>query len=70
MIMSTLNAMSFRAALTALPMLAITVALTASGSIALAVVPPTGSLLVGSDNFTYPDGTILGLAGGTGWQWN
>ncbi len=70
MIMVTINAMSFRAALTALPMLAITVALTASGSIALAVVPPTGSLLVGSDNFTYPDGTILGLAGGTGWQWN
>ncbi len=70
MIMVTINAMSFRAALTALPMLAITVALTASGSIALAVVPPTGSSLIGSDNFTYPDGTILGLAGGTGWEWN
>lgn len=70
MIMSTLNAMSFRAALTALPMLAITVALTASGSIALAVVPPTGSLLVGSDDFTYPNGPIPGLDGGTGWEWN
>lgn len=70
MIMSTLNSMSFRAALTVLPMLAISVALTAFGSIALAVVPPTGSSLVGSDDFTYPDGTILGLAGGTGWQWN
>lgn len=70
MIMSSLNVMCFRAALTALPMLAITVALTASGSIAVAVVPPTGSSLVGSDDFTYPDGTILGLAGGTGWQWN
>jgi hypothetical protein len=70
MITSTVIAPSLRTALAALPMLAIVVAWTGWASIALAVVPPTGSLLVGSDDFTYPDGTILGLSGGTGWEWN
>lgn len=35
-----------------------------------AAVPPAGALSVGSDDFTYADGTILGLNGGAGWQWN
>lgn len=63
-------AMSSRAVLTALPMLVFAVAWTGSPSIAVAVVPPAGSLPVGSDSFDYPDGTILGLDGGTGWEWD
>jgi len=67
---SSAAATAVRIVAASVPFLAMLIAVTAGRSVALAVVPPTGSLLIGSDDFTYPDGTILGLDGGTGWQWN